>query len=148
MLQALQNGQGTAATGTGLFQLSISGCGRRKSQPAVKAAKGALQREPPYDRRTLWSFRCKERLLCCSTRHGRLIRASVHRHAVQYVFELSQAWRLHARLNSIALQAASRQPRRLITHSFDSDTTKPPTLLRCGRLTQPESRARESTLVT
>ncbi len=97
---------------------------------------------------TLWSFRCKERLLCCSTRHGRLVRASVHRHAVQILSDLSQARRLHARLNGIALQAASRQPGGLIAYSFDSDTTKPPTLLRCGRLTQPESRARESTLVT
>ena len=50
---------------------------------------------------TLWSFCCKKWLLCCSARHGRLVRASVHRHAVQILFDLSQAWRLHARLNGI-----------------------------------------------
>lgn len=96
---------------------------------------------------TLWSFRCKEWLLCCSTRYRRLVRAGVHRHAVQILFELSQAWRIHARVNGIAVQAAYRQPRRLVVHCFASGTTKPPALLRCGRLTQPESRA-ESTLVT
>lgn len=41
-------------TGTALFQLSILRCGRRRSQPAVKAA--SLQREPPYDRRDPLEF--------------------------------------------------------------------------------------------
>ena len=98
MLQALQSGQEKAATGTALFQLGVAGEGHI---PKVQAYKGSLH----MIARTLWSFRCKEWLLCCTTRHGRLICASVHRHAVQNLFELSQARRLHARLNGIAVQA-------------------------------------------
>ncbi len=82
MLQALQSGQEKAATGTALFQLGVAGEGHI---PKVQAYKGSLH----MIARTLWSFRCKEWLLCCSTRHGRLICASVHRHAVQNLFELS-----------------------------------------------------------
>ena len=50
---------------------------------------------------TLWSLRCEEWLLCCSTRHGRLVSTSVHRHAVQILFDLSQAWSPHARLHGM-----------------------------------------------
>ncbi len=83
------------------FSYQYQGVAGEGHNPKVQAYKGSLH----MIARTLWSFRCKEWLLCCPTRHGRLICASVHRHAVQNLFDLSQAWRLHARLNGIAVQA-------------------------------------------
>ena len=55
---------------------------------------------------TLWSLRCKEWLLCCSTGHGRLVCASVHRHAVQIFFDLSQSLVTSRKAQRHALQAA------------------------------------------